>query len=159
MTIGSGTKLGSCEILSKLGAGGFGEVYKAHDTRPDRVVALKTLRAHLADQPELKEHFEREARTVASFQHSHICVLYDIRKDEGIDYLVLEYLEGETLAQRLLKGPLPLDQVLKYAVEIADALDKAHRKGVTHPDIKPGNVMLVKEGSATRRSCSTSDWR
>jgi eukaryotic-like serine/threonine-protein kinase len=130
-----------------LGAGGMGEVYRARDTRLDRIVAIKVLPAHLADRPELRERFEREARTIASLNHAHICTLHDIGHQDGIDYLVMEYLEGETLAARLMKGPLSLDQVLRYAIEMADALDKAHRKGVTHRDLKPGNIMLTKSGS------------
>src|SRR5271169_3006317 len=147
MSLAVGTHLGPYEILSAIGAGGMGEVYKARDTRLDRIVAIKVLPTHLADRPDLRERFEREARTVASLNHPHICVLYDIGNQEGIDYLVMEYLEGETLAQRLVKGPLPLNQVFQYAIEIADALDKAHRKGVTHRDLKPGNIMLTKSGS------------
>jgi len=125
----------------------MGEVYRARDTRLDRIVAIKVLPAHLADDPERRERFEREARTIASLNHPHICVLHDIGRQHGIDFLVMEYLEGETLAARLLKGPLPLEQVLQYAIEIADALDKAHRKGVTHRDLKPGNIMLTKSGT------------
>jgi serine/threonine protein kinase/Tol biopolymer transport system component len=140
-------RLGPYEILSAIGAGGMGEVYRARDTRLDRIVAIKVLPAHLADEPERRERFEREARTIASLNHPHICTLYDIGRQDGIDFLVMEYLEGETLAQRLLKGPLPLEQVLQYAIEIADALDKAHRKGITHRDLKPGNVMLTKSGT------------
>ncbi len=147
MAILPGRRLGPYEILSSVGAGGMGEVYRARDTRLDRVVAIKVLPAHLADRSELRERFEREARTIASLNHPHICTLHDIGQQDGIDYLVMEYLEGETLAQRLVKGPLPLDQVLQYAVEIADALDKAHRKGVTHRDLKPGNIMLTKTGT------------
>jgi len=147
MALASGTKLGPHEILSLIGAGGMGEVYKARDTRLDRVVAIKVLPAHLADKPDLRERFEREARTIASLNHPHICTLYDIGQQDGIDFLVMEYLEGETLATRLLKGPLPQAEVLQYAIEISDALDKAHRKGVTHRDIKPGNVMLTKSGT------------
>jgi eukaryotic-like serine/threonine-protein kinase len=147
MALASGTRLGPYEIIAAIGAGGMGEVYKARDTRLDRIVAIKVLAAHLADQPELRERFEREARTVASLNHAHICTLHDIGRQDGIDFLVLEYLEGETLASRLLKGPLPIEQVLQYAIEISDALDKAHRKGVTHRDIKPGNVMLTKSGT------------
>jgi serine/threonine-protein kinase len=141
-----GTRLGPYEILSQLGAGGMGEVYKGRDVRLDRLVALKLLAPHLAGNPEARERFEREATTVANLKHAHICLLYDIGKDGGRDFLVLEYLEGETLAQRLAKGPLPLDQVLRYAIEISDALDKAHCTGVTHRDIKPGNIMLVPQG-------------
>jgi len=147
MAISSGRRLGPYEILSAVGAGGMGEVYRARDTRLDRIVAIKVLPPHLADKPELRERFEREARTIASLNHPHICVLHDIGHQEGTDFLVLEYLEGETLAERLKKGPLPLEQVLQYAIEIADALDKAHRKGITHRDLKPGNIMLTKSGA------------
>src|ERR1700686_1955324 len=119
MPLSAGTKLGPYEVLSAIGAGGMGEVYKARDTRLDRIVAIKVLPTHLADRSELRERFEREAKTIASLNHSHICVLYDIGQQDGIDYLVMEYLEGETLAQRLQKGPLPLDQALRYAIEIA----------------------------------------
>ena len=147
MAILPGGLLGPYEILSAIGAGGMGEVYRARDTRLDRIVAIKVLPTHLADRSELRERFEREAKTIASLNHPHICTLYDIGHQDGIDFLVREYLEGETLAQRLLKGPLPLEQVLLYAIEISDALDKAHRKGVTHRDLKPGNVMLTKSGT------------
>src|ERR1700731_4678137 len=147
MAILPGRRLGPYEILSSIGAGGMGEVYRAKDTRLDRIVAIKVLPPHLADSPELKERFEREARTIASLNHPHICTLHDIGHQDGTDFLVMEYLEGETLAQRLNKGPLPLEQVLQYAIEIADALDKAHRKGVTHRDLKPGNIMLTKSGT------------
>jgi eukaryotic-like serine/threonine-protein kinase len=141
------TKLGPYEVVAQIGAGGMGEVYRARDARLDRIVAIKVLPVHLADNPELRERFEREARTIGSLNHPHICVLHDIGHQDGIDYLVMEYLEGETLAERLKKGALPLEQVLRYAIEIADALDKAHRKGVTHRDLKPGNIMLTKSGA------------
>jgi serine/threonine protein kinase/Tol biopolymer transport system component len=147
MAIKRGTRLGPYEILSAIGAGGMGEVYRARDTRLDRSVAIKVLPAHLTDKPEVRERFEREARTIASLNHPHICALYDTGHQDGTDFLVMEYLEGETLASRLLKGPLPLDQVLRYAIEIADALDKAHRKGITHRDIKPSNIMLTRNGA------------
>jgi len=147
MPILPGRRLGPYEILSSIGAGGMGEVYRARDTRLDRIVAIKVLPTHLADRSELRERFEREARVVASLNHPHICTLFDIGQQDGIDFLVMEYLEGETLSQRLVKGPLPLDQVLQYAIEISDALDKAHRKGVTHRDLKPGNIMLTKSGT------------
>src|ERR1700693_414329 len=147
MPILPGRRLGPYEILSAIGAGGMGEVYKARDTRLDRTVAIKVLPTHLAEHAELRERFEREARTIASLNHPHICTLYDTGHQDGIDFLVMEYLEGETLAQRLLKGALPLEQVLQYAIEISDALDKAHRKGVTHRDLKPGNIMLTKTGT------------
>jgi Tol biopolymer transport system component len=147
MPILPGTRLGPYEILSAIGAGGMGEVYKARDTRLDRIVAIKVLPTHLADRPELRDRFEREAKTIASLNHPHICVLHDIGHQDGTDYLVMEYIEGETLAQRLVKGALPIQQVLQYAIEIADALDKAHRKDVTHRDLKPGNIMLTKSGT------------
>jgi eukaryotic-like serine/threonine-protein kinase len=147
LLLNTGTRLGPYEILSSVGAGGMGEVYRARDTRLNRIVAIKVLPPHLADKPELRERFEREARTIASLNHPHICTLHDIGHQDGIDFLVMEYLEGETLAQRLVKGPLPLEQVLQYAIEISDALDKAHRKGVTHRDLKPGNIMLTKSGT------------
>jgi eukaryotic-like serine/threonine-protein kinase len=147
MAILPGRRLGPYEILSAIGAGGMGEVYKARDTRLDRIVAIKVLPTHLADRSELRERFEREARTIAGLNHPHICTLHDIGRQDGTDYLVMEYLEGETLAQRLEKGSLPLEQVLQYAIEISDALDKAHRKGVTHRDLKPGNIMLTKSGT------------
>ena len=147
MSVNSGTRFGPYEIVSSAGAGGMGEVYRARDTRLDRTVAIKILADHLADRADLRERFDREARTIAGLNHPHICTLYDIGHQNGTDYLVMEYLEGETLAQRLKKGPLPLDQVLRYAIEIADALDKAHRKGVTHRDLKPGNIMLTKTGA------------
>jgi Tol biopolymer transport system component/predicted Ser/Thr protein kinase len=147
MAILSGRRLGPYEILSAIGAGGMGEVYKARDTRLDRIVAIKVLPAHLADRAELRERFDREAKTIASLNHPHICTLYDTGHQDDIDFLVMEYLEGETLAQRLVKGALPIQQVLQYAIEISDALDKAHRKGVTHRDLKPGNIMLTKSGT------------
>src|SRR5258708_619903 len=147
MAILPGRRLGPFEILSKIGAGGMGEVYKARDTRLDRIVAIKVLPAHLADRAELRERFEREAKTIASLNHPHICTLYDTGHQDEIDFLVMEYIEGETLAQRLQKGSLPIQQVLQFAIEIADALDKAHRKGVTHRDLKPGNIMLTKSGT------------
>jgi serine/threonine protein kinase len=147
MALATGIKLGPYEIVSAIGAGGMGEVYKARDTRLDRIVAIKVLPTHLADRSELRERFEREAKTIASLNHPHICVLHDIGHQDGTDYLVMEYLEGETLAQRLQKGALPLEQVLRYAIEISDALDKAHRKGITHRDLKPGNIILTKSGT------------
>ena len=147
MAILPGRRLGPYEILSAIGAGGMGEVYKARDTRLDRIVAIKVLPTHLADRAELRERFEREAKTIASLNHPHICTLYDTGHQDDIDFLVMEYIEGETLAQRLVKGALPIQLALQYAIEIADALDKAHRKGVTHRDLKPGNVILTKSGT------------
>ena len=147
MPLTSGTQLGPYEILSPIGAGGMGEVYKARDTRLDRTVAIKVLPEHVAFDPDLKQRFEREAKTISSLNHPHICTLFDVGEHEGTAFLVMEYLEGDTLAQRLEKGALPLDQALKIAVEIADALDKAHRQGITHRDLKPGNIMLTKAGA------------
>ncbi len=149
MPFSPGTKLGPYEILSPAGAGGMGEVYRARDTRLDRTVAIKVLPSHLSsrpDWPDLRQRFEREAKAISSLNHPHICTLHDIGHQEGIDYLVLEYLEGETLAKRLEKGPLPTEQVLCCGIEIADALDKAHRQGLIHRDLKPGNIMLTKSG-------------
>src|ERR1700752_1508034 len=142
-----GQQLGPYKIDFLLGAGGMGEVYKARDTRLDRTVAIKVLSAHLADRADLRERFDREAKTIAVLNHPHICTLFDIGHQDGTDYLVMEYLEGETVAALLKRGPLPMEQVLQYAIEISDALDKAHRNGVTHRDLKPGNVMLTKSGT------------
>src|SRR5712691_1975868 len=147
MSLNSGIKLGPYEIQSLLGAGGMGEVYRARDTRLDRIVAVKILRQGLADAPEVRQRFEREARAVSSLNHPHICALYDVGHQDGIEYLVMEYLEGETLAARIEKGPLPSADLLRYASQIADALDKAHRQGMVHRDLKPGNVMLTKAGA------------
>src|SRR6516165_10088320 len=147
MALSSGTKLGPYEIQSPLGAGGMGEVYRAKDTRLDRTVAIKILPAHLSCDPVRKQRFEREAKTISSLNHPHICVLYDVGHQDGTDYLVMECVEGETLAKRLEKGPLPLEQVLKYGAQIADALDKAHRSGIVHRDLKPGNIMLAATGA------------
>ena len=147
MAISSGTRLGPYEIQFSLGAGGMGEVYRARDTRLDRAVAIKILPAHLADDPDAKQRFEREARAISSLSHPNICHLYDVGSQDGMAYIVMELLEGETLAACLTKGPLALDQVLKYGIEICDALDKAHRSGVVHRDLKPGNIMLTKSGA------------
>ena len=147
MAISSGTRLGPYEIQSPLGAGGMGEVYRARDTRLERSVAIKTLPAHFSSDPIRKQRFEREAKTISNLNHPHICVLHDIGSQDGIDYLVMECVEGETLAKRLEKGPLPLEQVLKYGAQISDALDKAHRNGVVHRDLKPSNIMLTATGA------------
>ena len=145
MSLVTGTHLGPYEILGPLGAGGMGEVCRARDRRLDRTVAIKVLPEHLSRDPQVRERFEREARAVSSLNHPHICTLFDVGRQDETDYLVMEYVEGETLAQRLKKGPLPLSQVLRYAVEIAGALDHAHRHRVIHRDLKPGNIMLMKE--------------
>jgi len=147
MPIAIGSRLGPYEILSAIGAGGMGEVYKARDTRLDRTVAIKVLPGHLARDPQLRERFEREARAISALQHPHICVLHDIGQQDGVDYLVMEHLEGETLADRLAKGPLTTEQALRVATEVADALDRAHKAGIVHRDLKPGNIMLTKSGA------------
>src|SRR6266702_2991441 len=124
MALSSGTKLGPYEIQSPLGAGGMGEVYRARDTRLDRTVAIKVLNSTIVSSPELKQRFEREARVISRLSHPHICTLHDVGHQDGIDFLVMEFLEGETLTDRLSRGPLPTEQVLRYGIEIADALDK-----------------------------------
>jgi serine/threonine protein kinase/Tol biopolymer transport system component len=147
MPLPNGSKLGPYEILAPAGSGGMGEVYRARDTRLDRTVAIKILPGYLSEKPDAKQRFEREARAISSLQHPNICTLFDIGSQNGTDFLVMEYLEGETLADRLLKGPLPSEQVLKYGIEIAEGLEKAHRSGIIHRDLKPGNVMLTKGGA------------
>src|SRR5258707_2400245 len=147
MPLDPGTKLGPYEIQLPLGAGGMGEVYRALDTRLDRTVAIKILPEQLSADPIGKQRFEREAKTISSLNHPHICVLHDVGSQDGISYLVMECVEGETLAKRLEKGPLPLEQVLKYGMQIADALDTSHRIGVVHRYLKPGNIMLTSTGA------------
>jgi eukaryotic-like serine/threonine-protein kinase len=146
MALCVGTRLGPYEVLRLLGAGGMGEVYEARDTRLDRTVAVKVLPAALAADPARKQRFEHEARAVAALQHPHICVLHDVGAVDGVDFLVLEHLEGATLAKRLLCGPLKREEALRFGSQIADALDAAHRRGVVHRDLKPANVMLTKGG-------------
>jgi serine/threonine-protein kinase len=160
MSLSSGTRLGPYEILGAIGAGGMGEVYKAKDTRLDRIVAVKTLPPHIAAAPDLRERFEREARAISQLSHANICTLYDVGEEvtspqppatshqppETIRFLVLEYLEGETLAARIAKGPIPVEQALPWAIQMASALNAAHRQGILHRDLKPGNVMLTPAG-------------
>jgi len=147
MALTSGTRLGPYEIISPLGAGGMGEVYRAKDTRLDRTVAIKVLPSHLSADPELKQRMEREAKAISALQHANICTLHDIGAQDGTDYLVMEYLEGQTLADRLAKGALPLDQAFKIGAEIARALAKAHQHGIIHRDLKPANIMLTRAGA------------
>ncbi len=146
MSLAAGSRLGPYEVLSPLGAGGMGEVYKARDTRLERIVAIKVLPSHLSSSAEVRQRFEREAKTISQLSHPHICALYDVGNQDGVEYLVMEYLEGETLAARLAKGALPLEQALRFGMEIADALDRAHRHGIVHRDLKPGNIMITKSG-------------
>ena len=147
MALQPGTTLGPYEIQSPLGAGGMGEVYRARDTRLDRTVAIKILPQEMSRDPLRKQRFEREAKAISHLSHPHICMLHDVGSQDGLSYLVMECLEGETLAKRLERGPLPLEQVLKFGAQIADALDKAHRNGVVHRDLKPANVMLTPHGA------------
>lgn len=147
MRLEPGTTLGPYQIIEQAGAGGMGEVYRAKDNRLDRTVAIKVLPDNVAANPDLKQRFEREAKVISGLNHPNICTLYDIGSDNGTDYLVMEYLEGETLSEKLKTGPMATDEVLKVASQIADALDNAHRKGLVHRDLKPGNVILTKEGA------------
>ena len=146
MSLIAGTRLGNYEILEVIGSGGMGEVYKARDPRLNRSVAIKVLLDHVSAAPDARARFEREAQTIAGLNHPHICVVHDVGRHEKTDFLVMEYLDGETLARGLERGPLPLDQALKCAMEIADALDRAHQHGITHRDLKPGNIMLTPGG-------------
>src|SRR5262245_51123180 len=146
MAITIGTQLGAYEITALLGKGGMGEVYRATDKRLDRTVAIKVLRVQLSANSEMRERFEREARAVASLNHPNVCVLHDVGRHEDIDFLVLEFIEGTTLSNRLEKGPLPVEEAIRHSIQIADALNVAHRKGIIHRDLKPGNVMITAAG-------------
>jgi eukaryotic-like serine/threonine-protein kinase len=147
MPLTNGIRLGPYEIVGALGAGGMGEVYRATDTRLSRTVAVKVLPSHLSSNEDLRKRFEREAKAISALQHPNICTLFDVGSQDEVDYLVMEYLEGETLGERLARGPLKLEEALKIAIEVADALDKAHRGGIIHRDLKPGNIMLTKSGA------------
>src|SRR5215831_1450793 len=147
MAISGGTRLGPYEVLAFIGAGGMSEVYKARDIRFGRTVAIKVLHEHLADDTDRRARFEREARAISMLSHPNICALFDAGHDEGTDYLVVEYIEGQSLAERLEKGPLPIDQALTIAMDIASALEAAHGVGIVHRDLKPANVMLTKTGA------------
>jgi serine/threonine protein kinase len=142
-----GTRLGPYEIASPIGAGGMGEVYRASDTRLSRDVAIKVLPAEFARDAQLRARFEREARAISSLNHPNICMLFDVGTQNDVEYLVMEYLDGEPLTERLARGPLAVSEVLRHGIEIADALDKAHRTGIIHRDLKPGNVILTRSGS------------
>ena len=147
MTLAAGTRLGPYRIDAPLGAGGMGEVYKATDTRLERLVAIKVLPEALSADSQFRQRFEREARAISSLNHPHICTLHDVGHQDGVEFLVMEYLDGETLADRLKRGPLPVEQAVSHGAEIADALDKAHSRGIVHRDLKPGNVMLTRTGA------------
>ena len=147
MTLSAGTLLGPYEIVSLVGSGGMGEVYRARDTRLSRTVAVKTLTTQVAHRPDLKARFEREAKTLATLSHPHICSVFDVGQQDGVDYLVMEFLDGHTLAHRLRDSALPLNETLKIAIQLADALDKAHRQNIVHRDLKPGNIVLAKAGA------------
>src|SRR5437588_3583983 len=147
MQVAPGVRLGPYEIVAPIGAGGMGEVYRARDTRLDRTVAIKVLPAEFANDAQLRLRFEREAKAISRLTHPNICTLHDVGQQDGIDYLVMEFLEGETLAERVAKGPLPVEQALAVGVQIADALDKAHKQGIVHRDLKPGNIVLTKNGA------------
>ncbi len=147
MPLTSGTRLGPYEIQGAVGAGGMGEIYKARDTRLDRTVAIKVLSVPLAADPQFRERFDREARAISQLDHPHICALHDVGEHDSIAYLVMQFLDGETLAATLTKGPLPLERALRHAIEIADALDKAHHAGIVHRDLKPSNIMLTSGGA------------
>ena len=147
MSLVAGQKLGPYEIIKKAGAGGMGEIYKANDPRLNRTVAIKVLPSNIAGNPELKERFEREAKAISSLNHAHICTLYDIGNENGIDYLVMEFLEGETLSERLSRGPIPYEEMLQLSIQIASGLDAAHHQGLIHRDLKPSNIMITGEGA------------
>ena len=147
MAVEPGKRFGPYEITSPVGAGGMGEVYRARDTRLDREVAVKVLPSHLAASPQRRERFEREARAISSLSHPSVCTLFDVGHEDGFDFIVMEYLEGETLADRIGRGPLPLEQVIRYGAEIASGLEAAHRRGIVHRDLKPGNVVITRSGA------------
>ena len=147
MSLAPGAQIGPYEIVAPLGVGGMGEVYRARDPRLDRVVAIKILLSPHGASPTQLERFQREARSLARISHPHICTLHDVGQHDGVAFLVMELLEGETLAERLERGAVPLDQALVIAVQIADALNALHRKDIVHRDLKPGNVMLTAAGA------------
>ena len=146
MPLTSGTQLGPYEILSPIGAGGMGEVYKARDIRLDRTVAIKVLPEHVASDPDLKQRFEREAKTISSLNHPHICMVHDIGSQDGVDFLVMEYLEGETLMDRVARGPMPVSEAIPLALTLVATLEVLHQQHVVHRDLKPANLFLTSHG-------------
>lgn len=156
MALTAGTRLGPYEIVEMVGAGGMGEVYKARDSRLERVVAVKVLPRHLSSSEDIRQRFEREAKTISQLSHPHVCALYDVGSHEGTEYLVMEFLDGETLADRLGRGPLPMEQVLRYGIEIADALDKAHRAGIVHRDLRSRSRSCPRTCPPRKKSVSAS---
>jgi eukaryotic-like serine/threonine-protein kinase len=152
MALGAGTHFGPYEVVSLLGAGGMGEVYKARDTRLDRTVAIKILPEALAGDPQFRDRFDREAKAISALDHAHICSFYDVGEQAGTAYLVMQYLDGETLESRLKKGALPFDLALTYAIEIADALAHAHQHGIVHRDLKPANIAFTTDGTVNQRT-------
>ncbi len=146
MALASGTRLGPYEILSPIGAGGMGEVYKANDTHLDRTVAIKVLLEHLAGSPERKARFEREAKAISQLNHPSICTLYDVGEQNGVDFIVMEYIEGETLAERIAAGPIPVNEAIPVLLQIAEGLEVAHEKGIIHRDLKPANIKIGPDG-------------
>jgi serine/threonine protein kinase len=147
MDVQAGSRVGPYEVVAPLGAGGMGVVWRARDTRLEREVAVKLLPPDFAANPGFRARFEREAKTISQLNHPNVCTLFDVGHQDGTDFLVMELIEGESLADRLAKAPLPLDAVLRHGAEIASALDAAHRQGIVHRDLKPGNVMLTKSGA------------
>jgi len=147
MQLKPGSSLGPYEIVEKIGAGGMGEVYLGRDTRLERTVAIKVMPPQFAERDDMRQRFEREARSVSALQHPNVCALYDVGNQDGVAYLVMEYLEGEPLDRRIAKGPLPIPESLQIAIQIASALDAAHRKGIVHRDLKPANVVLTRSGA------------
>ena len=147
MALSIGARLGPYEILSPIGKGGMGEVYKARDTRLERTVAIKVLPEYLAEDPERRKRFEREARIVSQLNHPYVCALYDIGSEDGVDYVVMELVEGETLAERIARGPIPVEEALPLFTQIAEGLEAAHEKGIVHRDLKPANIKITPEGN------------
>src|SRR5262245_8851370 len=158
MALTTGTRLGPYEVLDAVAAGGMGEVYRARDTRLDRAVAIKVLPSQFAADPHFRERFDREARAISALDHPNICTLYDVGEQDGISFLVMQYLEGDSLADRLGRGAVPIPEALTIAIQVADALDRAHRAGLTHRDLKPGNIFLVRSRRSSAPTAKLLDF-